>query len=50
VVVLSDPRLLTKRYGRELLDALPPAKRVIGAWGEVRGDVARFYRGRTAKA
>jgi ATP-dependent DNA helicase DinG len=49
-VVLSDPRLLTKRYGRELLDALPPAKRVIGAWSEVRGDVARFYRGRTAKA
>jgi ATP-dependent DNA helicase DinG len=50
VVVLSDPRLLTKRYGRELLDALPPAKRVVGAWGDVRGEVGRFYRGRTTKA
>jgi ATP-dependent DNA helicase DinG len=50
VVVLSDPRLLTKRYGRELLDALPPAKRVVGAWEDVRGEVGRFYRGRTTKA
>jgi ATP-dependent DNA helicase DinG len=48
VVVLSDPRLLTKRYGRELLDALPPAKRLVGAWGDVRGEVSRFFRQRKA--
>ena len=46
VVVLADPRVITKRYGRELLDALPPAKRVVGAWAEVRGEVASFYRAR----
>ena len=45
VVVLSDPRVISKRYGRELLDALPPARRLVGAWGEVRGEMARFYRG-----
>lgn len=44
VVVLSDPRLVTKRYGRALLDSLPPARRVIGAWGDVRREVSRFYR------
>lgn len=44
VVVLSDPRVLTKRYGRELLEGLPPARRVVGAWGEVRGEVSAFYR------
>jgi ATP-dependent DNA helicase DinG len=27
VVAVLDPRLWTKRYGRELLDALPPARR-----------------------
>jgi len=43
-VVLSDPRLVTKRYGRALLEALPPARRVIGPWGEVRDEVSRFYR------
>ncbi len=46
VVVLSDPRVITKRYGRELLDGLPPARRVVGAWGEVRGEVSAFYRAR----
>jgi ATP-dependent DNA helicase DinG len=44
VVVLSDPRVVTKRYGRELLQGLPPARRVMGAWGDVRGEVSRFYR------
>lgn len=46
VVVLSDPRVVTKRYGRELLEALPPARRVIGAWGAIRGEVSAFYRSR----
>jgi len=41
--VLSDPRVVTKRYGRDLLKALPPATRVTGPWGTVRADVSRFY-------
>lgn len=44
VVVLSDPRVVTKRYGRTLLSGLPPAQRVIGAWGDVRVQVSAFYR------
>ncbi|HEU4642796.1 MAG TPA: helicase C-terminal domain-containing protein, partial [Gemmatimonadaceae bacterium] len=43
VVVLCDSRVLTKRYGRELLATLPPARRVIGRWEEIRDEVARFY-------
>lgn len=46
VVVLSDPRVVSKRYGRGLLDALPPARRLVGAWPEVLPAVRRFY-GRT---
>ncbi len=47
VVVLSDPRVLTKRYGRELLHGLPPAKRITGAWGELHARVSEFYQQRT---
>ncbi len=43
VVVLSDPRVLTKRYGRDLINSLPPAKRLTGAWGELRTQVSAFY-------
>lgn len=48
VVVISDPRVITKRYGRDLLNGLPPAKRVTGAWGEVRQRVLSFYASRSA--
>ncbi len=44
VVVLSDPRVMTKRYGRELLNSLPPARRITGTWGELRTQVLDFYR------
>jgi len=44
VVVLSDPRVVTKRYGRELLDALPPARRVVGPWATVHRELRAFYR------
>ena len=44
VVVLSDPRVLTKRYGRELLKGLPPAKRITGAWDDLRVQVSEFYK------
>jgi ATP-dependent DNA helicase DinG len=29
-VVILDSRLLTRRYGRQIIDALPPFARVIG--------------------
>ncbi|MBL0172214.1 MAG: helicase [Gemmatimonadaceae bacterium] len=43
VVVISDPRVLTKRYGRELLDGLPPARRISGPWSQCRVEVRKFY-------
>ncbi len=43
VVVLSDPRVLTKRYGREMLDGLPPARRISGPWSRCRVEVRKFY-------
>ena len=43
VVVICDPRIVTKRYGRGLLDALPPATRAIGKWDGIVARVRRFY-------
>ncbi|MDB4881981.1 MAG: helicase c2 [Gemmatimonadetes bacterium] len=43
VVVIADPRIVTKRYGRGLLDALPAAARVIGRWSVVAARVREFY-------
>jgi ATP-dependent DNA helicase DinG len=43
VVVIGDPRIVTKRYGRGLLDSLPPARRVIGKWESIVGRVREFY-------
>ena len=42
-VLILDDRLLTKRYGRDLLDALPPMPLARGGWGDVRGKVEEFY-------
>ncbi len=42
VVVLSDPRTVTKGYGRDLLDALPPARRVIAPWRRALAAVVGF--------
>ena len=44
VVVIADPRIVTKAYGRGLLDGLPGARRKIGPWSEVVEDVRNFYR------
>ncbi len=45
VVVLCDPRVVSKGYGEALLDALPPARRVVGRWAEIRREVeAMFHR------
>ncbi|HKH91529.1 MAG TPA: helicase C-terminal domain-containing protein [Gemmatimonadaceae bacterium] len=43
VVVIGDPRIVTKRYGRGLLDALPPAARAIGRWETIKERVREFY-------
>ncbi|MGQ0641217.1 MAG: helicase C-terminal domain-containing protein, partial [Gemmatimonadaceae bacterium] len=43
VVVLCDPRAVSKGYGEELLDALPPARRVVGRWAEIRREVAAMF-------
>ena len=43
VVVLSDPRVLTKRYGRQLLTGLPAARRISGPWSRLREEIATFY-------
>jgi ATP-dependent DNA helicase DinG len=42
-IVLADARVLTKPYGRKLLDALPPARRLDGTWAAIRADLRRFY-------
>ena len=42
-VVILDDRLLTKRYGRNLLDALPPMPLARGRWRELKGKVEEFH-------
>ncbi|MCC6243785.1 MAG: helicase [Gemmatimonadaceae bacterium] len=49
VVVLADPRVLTKRYGRELLDGLPPARRISGPWSQCLVSVRKFYASNEAR-
>ncbi len=43
VIVLDDVRVVTKRYGRDLLDALPPARRVLTPWDEAERQIVAFY-------
>lgn len=43
VVVIADPRLVAKRYGRDLLEALPPARRVVTKWAVAAEEVRGFY-------
>ena len=43
VIVLVDPRVISKSYGRTLLDALPPAKRLVGAWPKLLEQIQAFY-------
>jgi len=45
VVVLCDPRAITKAYGRGLLAGLPPARRIVGGWESIVGEVRAFYEG-----
>jgi ATP-dependent DNA helicase DinG len=43
VVVLCDPRVVTKSYGRGLLSGLPPARRIAGPWARLLNEVQDFY-------
>lgn len=43
VVVLCDPRVLSKSYGREMLAALPPARRLSGTWPSLLPEIRAFY-------
>ncbi|MGI9090335.1 MAG: ATP-dependent DNA helicase [Gemmatimonadaceae bacterium] len=42
-IVLADPRVVSKRYGRDLLSGLPPARRVTGAWSAILRQLNSFY-------
>ncbi len=42
-IVLMDPRVLTRGYGEMLLDTLPPAKRIVGPWEDVRRQLVHFF-------
>ena len=50
VVVIGDSRVVTKRYGKGLLDALPPAHRAIGRWQQIVERVREFYPARDGAA
>ena len=49
-VVLLDRRVVTKRYGRLILEGLPPAARVVGRWPEVRRACEEFFAGHGIEA
>ena len=49
-VLLLDPRVATKPYGRYLLESLPPAPVVAAPWQQVRAELERFYAARAAVA
>ena len=43
VVVLMDPRVVSRRYGAALQASLPPAQRVIAPWAAVRSAAESFF-------
>jgi ATP-dependent DNA helicase DinG len=43
VVVIADPRVVTKSYGRGLLEGLPPARRIVGRWSDLLQSIQSFY-------
>ncbi|MDP1859250.1 MAG: helicase C-terminal domain-containing protein, partial [Gemmatimonadaceae bacterium] len=44
IVLLMDSRAATKGYGRDLIDGLPPARRVVAPWRDVEREIRKFYR------
>lgn len=49
VVVLMDERIVSKRYGKSMLESLPPAERLIGPWPELRDRARKFFEERSAE-
>jgi len=43
VVVLCDPRAVRTAYGREMLETLPSAHRLICPWADARHEIEHFY-------
>jgi ATP-dependent DNA helicase DinG len=43
VVVVADPRIVSKGYGRRLMQALPPARRVVARWSDALPEIRDFY-------
>ncbi len=43
VVVLMDSRVMTRNYGRVLMESLPPAARSSGSWNTVLASVEEFF-------
>ncbi len=43
VVVLMDPRVITRNYGGLLMASLPPATRTVGPWETVRAHAEEFF-------
>jgi ATP-dependent DNA helicase DinG len=48
VVVVADPRIVTKGYGRRFMQALPPARRVVARWSDALPEIQEFYQGWTS--
>lgn len=42
-VIICDPRVVTKGYGRRLMEGLPPAMPLRGPWGQIRERLRSFY-------
>lgn len=42
-VVILDGRIVTKSYGRYLVESLPPARLLTGTWAACRDELANFY-------
>ena len=45
VVVVADPRIVTKSYGRRFMQALPPARRLVARWNDALPEITDFYQG-----
>jgi ATP-dependent DNA helicase DinG len=43
VVVIADPRVVTKNYGRGMIAGLPPARQIVGRWDKLLVEIERFY-------
>jgi ATP-dependent DNA helicase DinG len=42
-VIIADPRVLTKKYGADLMRTLPPARRLMLPWDEIARQLKVFY-------